>query len=460
MKRIVLPILTLALTALACNLGQTPPPTEPVPATVFPVVTLPVANPPAPASVSGVRPLPDTWDGIHVFNDQLWLYDNPDWIDFSAAHYAGTQKMIRADADALRAVNPNFIILNYRLGMGLGYRGLDSWETCNFTGDWLAIIEGDEWVQEWPDESKVQENWFYHWPEDSANRVINCDWGWYLMDPANPGWRNYWAGEVLRQFEANDADGLFADSFSVPNFLGYDHYQPDLPEVEATFEAGWATRLEDFMIFAQSGDLAPYYFIPNVGMWVTSRETTNYSLADGVMVEGFAEWGQGGYFELADWELQMNNILGFINQDKAVIAQQYVDAENVNDRLFLLANYLLIKGHHTYINLEFSMEPEWFPEYEIPIGNPTGNIPTTVADLWNASWGVYARTYSNGMILVNPTADVQTVNLGGTYYQAVPNGGGIIPDNGDTSLWITTYTSVTQVTLAANQAAILLVAAP
>jgi hypothetical protein len=290
--------------------------------------------------------------------------------------------------------------------------------------------------------------------------VINCDWGWYLMDPANPGWRSYWAGEVLRQLQANDADGLFADSFSVPNFMGHNHYDPDLPEVNAAFEADWTARLENFMNFVQSGDLAAYHFIPNAGMLVTSRETTDYSLADGVMVEGFGEWGGGGYFDPADWELQMNNILDLINRDKAVIAQQYVDAANVNDRMFLLSNYLLIKGRHTYINLDYSMEPEWFPEYEIPIGNPTGSNPVTIANLWNAGWGVYARTYSNGLVLVNPGAVARTVNLGQTYYRAIPTGGGIVPDNGNTSAWTVTYTAVTQVTLSANRAAILLVATP
>ena len=146
-----------------------------------------------------------------------------------------------------------------------------------------------------------------------------------------------------------------------------------------------------------------------------------------MIVEGFSEWGGGGYFDPADWELQMNNILDLIHQDKAVIAQQYVDNADVNDRMFLLANYLLIKGRHTYLNLDYSMEPEWFPEYEIPIGSPSGSVPVTVADLWNAGWGVYARAYSNGLVLVNPTADAQTISLGGTYYQAIPNGGSSSP---------------------------------
>jgi hypothetical protein len=473
MRQTRLWILTAALLviALACNLPFVSPPTGPGPGAPAPTESRPEPLPPSPGSgspvptesqprASAVRPLPDTWEGIHVFNDQLYLYDNPAWIEFAATHYDGTQKMTRPDADALRAVNPDFVIMNYRLGLGLGYQGVDNWESCRFTGEWLGIVEGNGWIVEWPGDENVNEDWFYHWPEGGGNRVVNCDWGWYLMNPDDPGWREFWAGEVLRQLEANDADGVFADSFSVPNFMGYDHYRPHLPEVEAAFEFAWKTRLEDFMLFAQSGDLAPYHFIPNAGMLVTSRETTDYSLADGVMVEGFAEWGQGAHFDLADWELQMNNILNLVHRDKAVIVQQYVDGTDVDDRLFLLANYLLIKGHHTYVNLEFSMEPEWFPEYEIPVGSPGGDAPASVAELWNADWGAYARAYSNGLVLVNPTAEARTINLGGTYYQAIPNGGGMIPENGDTSAWTVTYTAVTQISLPANRAAVLLLAAP
>jgi hypothetical protein len=59
----------------------------------LPLILKQSAPPTAPPTPSAIRPLPDTWDGIHVFNDQLWLYDNPAWIEFSASHYVGTQKM-------------------------------------------------------------------------------------------------------------------------------------------------------------------------------------------------------------------------------------------------------------------------------------------------------------------------------------------------------------------------------
>jgi hypothetical protein len=128
----------------------------------------------------------------------------------------------------------------------------------------------------------------------------------------------------------------------------------------------------------------------------------------------------------------------------------------LNDRLFLLGSYLLVKGSHTYINLEFSSEPEWFPEYEIPIGSPVGGIPPSIGSLWRSDWGVYARTYNNGLVLVNPSDQVQEIVFQKTYYQAFPYGGGIVPADGEISGWEVDYFPVTSVSLGSNQAAILL----
>jgi hypothetical protein len=48
--------------------------------------------------------------------------------------------MTRTDAHRLRAVNPDFMILHYRLGLGLGHRAAEG--DCQPTGDWLQILDG------------------------------------------------------------------------------------------------------------------------------------------------------------------------------------------------------------------------------------------------------------------------------------------------------------------------------
>lgn len=405
-----------------------------------------------------VRGFPDTWDEIHIFNDQLGSRMSEAQVEFAASHYAGTQKMERSEAERLRAYNPDLIILHYRLGLGLGYRTIEG--DCDPTGEWIHLIEGDEWAQEWPGESMVADDWFYHWPVGNRSRIMNCDWGWYLMNLENQGWRTYWTKEVLRQVLAIDADGVFADSFSVPNYLGAERFKPNLPLSDPGFESEWAEDLEAFIAYLQESDLQNYYFVPNVGSWVTSRDSTDYSDVDGVMVEGFAEWGMGQYFELSDWQLQMDRILNLVQQDKVILAQQYIDPMDLNERMFILGSYLLVKGHQTYLNFEVDMLPEWFPEYAIAIGHPVDGIPENISLLWASAWNVYRRNYSNGIVLVNPADAIRTIHLDRTYYQVIPSGGGIVPENGDISGWSLNYRAVNQITLVSNRAVILLERSP
>ena len=376
-------------------------------------------------------------------------------IAFAATHYAGTQKMVRGDADRLRALNPNFLILHYRLGPGLGYRAVQG--GCQPTGEYLYIIEGNGWVQEWPGEGGVQPGWFFPWA--GQPRVLNCDWGWYLLELADPDYRAWWIGEALRQLAANDNDGLFADSLSVPNYLGYDHYQPTLPVIDAAFESAWAGRIRDWIAYVKGQFGSRYLLLPNVGNWVTTRETTDYSGADGVMIEGFAEWDAGNPFDLADWQLQMDRILGLTRLGKILILQPYTDG-SVADRTFLLASYLLVKGTRSYINLDTGLHPEWWPEYEIPIGGYMGGIPASINALYDSAAGVYRRAYTNGQVLVNPGGASRTVTLGGTYYLATPVGGGDVPADGDISAWRVDYTAVTSVTLEPGRGAMLLNSRP
>jgi hypothetical protein len=419
------------------------------------VLTTPLAarTPDLPLTI---RAFPETLENIHIFNDQLAVWEMSEaQFEFAATHYIGTQKVFASDARRFRAHNPNFIILNYRLGPGLGYQNIS--ENCEPGGTWLEVIEGEKWVREYPE--NPPDEWFF---KLDGQRVLFCDWGWYLMDLSNISWREYWAGEVLRQLRANAADGIFVDSLFPPNYYGGDKFDPELPGLDQAFERNWSSQIEAFIDFGQSGDLAAYHFIPNAGEWVNGRDMTDYSGADGLMVEGFGRWASGEYFlaQDGDWQLQMDRILSLVNLDKIVLLQQYVNQENVEDRQFLLGSYLLVKGRHTYLNLELSAEPEWFPEYKIPIGTPLGGLPASISSLWRSDWGLYARTYSHGLVLVNPSTKLQEVVFQKTYYQAFPYGGGVVPADGNVSAWMVDYLPVINVSLGPNQAVILLEVLP
>jgi hypothetical protein len=145
-----------------------------------------------------------------------------------------------------------------------------------------------------------------------------------------------------------------------------------------------------------------YAILPNVGSWIASRDATDYGAADGVMIEGFALEADRSPYALDDWRLQMNRALGLIALDRIVIGQSY--ATGVQERMLALGSYLLIKGQHTYLNIDLGQEPEWWPEYDLPLGAPLDSAGTDVAALYDGTNRVYRRPYDNGLVLRNASS--------------------------------------------------------
>jgi hypothetical protein len=152
----------------------------------------------------------------------------------------------------------------------------------------------------------------------------------------------------------------------------------------------------------------------------------------------------------------MNRTLALERANKIVIMQTYPAVDDMRARMFAVGCYLLIKGHYSYINLvgNGDMAVFWFPEYDVNLGSFINEPPADIESLRTAE-GAYRRDYSNGLVLVNPTAGSITVNLGSTYRLVSASGGGYVPENGvpTGSLF---YSDVTSVTLSPGEAAILL----
>jgi hypothetical protein len=149
----------------------------------------------APAAASARRAIPDTTDAVHVWDDQLPDSMTDAQIAFVARHVDGTQKVSLQTARRLRAIDPGFLVLYYRLGIGDGpvpFRLNRGWAS-----DYGYVTR--------------HESWFWHL---GGQRVLQATWNWYLMNP-DSGWRAYWASSVLRQAALLGDDGVFADSLSV-----------------------------------------------------------------------------------------------------------------------------------------------------------------------------------------------------------------------------------------------------
>jgi hypothetical protein len=365
-----------------------------------------------PGHALGQRPIPNTGGAIHVWNDQLPDDMTPAQIRFVATHIDGTQKVSSQTARRLRVGNPGFLVLHYRLGIGDGP---------------VPFRIGNRWATDYG-RVRHHRSWFWY---EHGHRVLNRVSDWYLMNP-DSGWRSYWADRVLYEAGLLGDDGVFADSLSVPQYLGADNFSPPLRYFVG--ERAWTRRIDSFMRYEERRLHGRLWFIPNAGSWITSRDRTDYAIPDGVMLEGFAEPGGGSWYAASDWALQMNRALSLTRLGHILIAQTYPGAADVQARMFALGSYLLTKGIHSFINLDVGIQAQWFPEYGIDLGRARAAPARDVEALRNAT-GLYVRRFVHGVVVVNPGQTRARYSFSGQMELVRPHGGGALPSDASTSGW-------------------------
>jgi hypothetical protein len=366
----------------------------------------------APAGAAALRPIPNTSGAVHVWDDQLPDSMTPAQIRFVAAHVDGTQKVSLQTARALRAINPRFLVLYYRLGIGDGP---------------VPFRLGNRWASDYASVTK-HESWFWHL---DGKRVLNVPWDWYLMNP-DSGWSSYWAGSVLRNGAELGDDGVFADSLSVPQYLGASNFDPPLQYFVG--EGAWTARIDRFMRYEKRRLHGRLWLIPNAGSWITTRDETDYAIADGVMIEGFAEGGPSSFYALGDWQLEMNRVLGLVRRGRTILAQSYLSPGEMTARAFVLGSYLLVKGSHTFINMDIGSGPQWFPEYGVDLGPALAPPPPNINTL-RGPGGLYVRRFEHGFVAVNPSGGALRLAVPTNARLVRPYGGGALNASASTRGW-------------------------
>lgn len=367
------------------------------------------------AAQAQTRSFPNTKDGIFIFYDQPPFQLTPAQQQFLANNYVGCQKIMVDLVNDVRGFNGNFIVLNYRLAFG-------TYDTIP------GYLSGNDWINDWA-VVDPHDDWFITDPAspNPGGRIRQLDWGWFLMDISGEvngntadGWKEYWTETVVTQLRETDCDGVFADSYGLPWNLDF------TPEwLVPPADTAWIQHMEIFGNHVQAalhGQPEQFYFIPNLGPWITTRDNCDYgAFIDGAMIEMFASPGPWDLYDTEDWRLEMNRLLDLERQGKVVICQPITEDEwAVYERMYNLASYLLIKGEKTYYNLVFG-ENFWgrlvfFPECRVNLGPYIGDIPGDIEELYDGSLGVYLREYEHGMVVVNPTWETITVGLEKDYY--------------------------------------------
>jgi hypothetical protein len=133
--------------------------------------------------------------------------------------------------------------------------------------------------------------------------------------------------------------------------------------------------------------------------------------------------------------------------------------ENTDSRIFALACYLLGANElSTYnfvdIDNEFSNPLQYYPEYEIDLGNPV-DYPNKVVELLDPETNLVIRLFEKGMVIVNPWSYHIDIQLDATYQKITPHGGGIVRIDGITDGYLT-YESISGCVTVPKQSAIIL----
>jgi putative glycosyl hydrolase-like family 15 (GHL15) protein len=273
------------------------------------------------------------------------------------------------------------------------------------------------------------------------------------------GFQSYWQSSLETQVADGQYDAIFFDSAS-PALLQAECSTAD-PRLAATAarytsfaELGNTTWIDAWQTWisalAASLSAKGIPLIPNTGAFITGWDNTNYALTPGIFSEGFAGTG----FAESDWQASTNELLLLASEDKIMILQNYLStSSDLATRLYYLGNYLLVKGHHTYLDYFANGPLEWYPEWTIDLGAPTTAGTTDVSTL--LSGGVYQRAFANGLVLVNPSSSAVTVTLAKTYQLVTPTGGGTVDASGTPSGSLS-MSPVTSATVGPTTAAILL----
>jgi len=385
-------------------------------------------------SLPSGRSYPDTNAVIALLVDQLPSM-NMAQMQFATSHYVGTEKQVLSVTQQLRALNKDFLVLHYHLCL---------WQSGPMTP---FICDGMTWCNDYPTVT-TNESWFWH--NTNNERVIDPDQA-LLMNVTVAGFQQYWEQSLETQVADGQYDGIMFDSASPSLLQGWvggngTNQDPRLAGTAARdtqfAELGNTTWIDAWQTWIKklSDDLAAkgIPLIPNDGNFVTSWDNTDYTVTSGVFSEGFASTNEA----VSDWQASTNELLKLASLDRIMILQNYLSStSDVATRMYYLGNYLLVKGHHTYLDYFQGGPLEWYPEWGIDLGAPTTPATTDVTTL--ASGGVYRRDFAKGSVLVNPTSSPVTVTISGN--QVVPMGGGAVDSTGTGpgSLSMNAVTSVT-----------------
>jgi hypothetical protein len=247
----------------------------------------------------------------------------------------------------------------------------------------------------------------------SGNRFKLQYFDWmYAGDVGLPAYQQLWADNVLADITADGWDGVFMDDANAS--MEY-HYDPARVAKYPT-DAAWQEATESALrAITARLNARGKLVVPNFGF------TKNYPLVikswmritDGGSNEQFVKWGltdaADSYDDPSVFETQLQAMKDAEANGKLYLAITKSAPGDKNAARYGYASALL--GGNG--NVHFAFHPDytnqtWLSEFDYAIGTPAAGHTRDAS-------GVYRRKFSNGLVLVNPTASAAPVEFGGAY---------------------------------------------
>jgi hypothetical protein len=312
--------------------------------------------------------------------------------------YIDLQAWEGAKAAELKAANPSLKVLVYQnlgaMTQGVGPNGLSS----------SGVNYGEADV--------AHPAWFLK--SSSGERLAFEDYKWlWAADVGNPEYQHQWAANVIRLLNSGPWDGVMMDDTNTTNRY---HFNPSSKVAQYPTDAAYQVAVRSMLEYVgpaiqAAGKLA----IPNMGSWSEYPSVVREWLpfVSGGMDEMFVKWSRSasqGYRGSHEWEAQVGEIASTEAMGKRFIAITQAEPGDTQGARYGWASTLLAGNGHTAFQASNGHlgEETWLSEYEAAIGTPTASAVA-------AGNGAWQRSFTNGLVAVNPTSTPVTVTFGGAY---------------------------------------------
>jgi hypothetical protein len=312
--------------------------------------------------------------------------------------YVVLQAWDGARAAQLKAANPALTVLMYQnasaMTKGAGPNGVYS--------SGVGYEQADT----------AHPDWFLK--DTSGKRIVESGYDWvYMADLGNAAYQDAWAATVVDRLKNGPWDGVFMDDVNTTAMYHTDPSKIARYPNDAAYQAATRSMLAAVgPRLRAAGKLA----IPNIGSWSGYPDVAKdwLQFVDGGMDEMFAKWSTTpgvGYRPAIDWKTQVEEIRATESMGKRFLAVTQAGSGDTQAERYGWATVLMAaKSTNTsYLAAtNYNADPDWLPDYDAHIGDPTG----AATALGN---GAYARTFTNGLVVVNPSSSSVTVAFGGAY---------------------------------------------